>query len=216
MAGDGDMIQVNGNVGMPLSEAGFANLSFEYKTSDPTSRSVQRDDARDLIAGGNAAVARVAQVWGSPEFKHDYKLFLNTGIDLDSNSEAYMFGNYAERKIEGGFYFRHPHTRGGIFDSGTSDNNTPDDPSDDLQYLLVGDLTGDMSGNCPTDIVVGDNVLENQRYIDEVAGNPDCFAFNEMLPGGFTPRFGGTVKDMSLAMGTKGEISGGPFRRAFI
>ena len=63
-----------------------------------------------------------------------------------------------------------------------------------------------MSGNCPTDIVVGDNVLENPTYINQVANNPDCFAFNEILPGGFTPRFGGTVTDMSLVFGTKGEL----------
>lgn len=207
--GDGDMVQINGNVGMPLTEAGFVNVSFEYKESDATSRSVQRDDAADLIAGGNTNVADVAQIWGSPEFKHDYKLFLNTGLDLGNDSEAYMFGNFAEREIEGGFYFRNPHTRGGIFDGGSNDNGTPDDLSDDFQTLLVGDLTGDMTGNCPTDIAVGANVLTNPRYIDEVQNNPNCFAFNEMLPGGFTPRFGGTVVDASLAMGTKGEFKGG-------
>ena len=84
-----------------------------------------------------------------------------------------------------------------------NDGGTNDDGE---QLLLVGDLTGDMSGNCPTDIVVGDNVLENPRYINEVQNNPDCWAFNEMLPGGFTPRFGGTVTDMSLVFGTKGEL----------
>ncbi|MED5234863.1 MAG: TonB-dependent receptor, partial [Pseudomonadota bacterium] len=197
--GDGDMIQMSGNVGLPLSDKGFINLSAEYRTADDTSRSVQRADAAALIAAGNTFVADPAQIWGSPEIKHDIKLFANAGIELSATSEAYMFGNYAEREVEGGFYFRNPHNRGGVNDGGTNE--------DGEQLLLVGDLTGDMSGNCPTDIVVGDNVLENPRYINEVQNNPDCWAFNEMLPGGFTPRFGGTVTDMSLVFGTKGELA---------
>ncbi|BFT30976.1 hypothetical protein D210916BOD24_21520 [Alteromonas sp. D210916BOD_24] len=196
--GDGDMIQLSGNVGMPLSDKGFINLSAEYRTADDTSRSVQRADAAGLIAAGNTYVADPAQIWGSPEIKHDIKLFANLGLELSNTAEAYMFGNYAEREVEGGFYFRNPHNRGGVNDGGTNE--------DGEQLLLVGDLTGDMSGNCPTDIVVGDNVLENPRYINEVLNNPDCFAFNEILPGGFTPRFGGTVTDMSLVFGTKGEL----------
>ena len=196
--GDGDMIQLSGNVGMPLTDKGFINLSAEYRTADDTSRSIQRADAAGLVAAGNTFVADPAQIWGSPEIKHDIKLFANLGLELSDSAEAYMFGNFAEREVEGGFYFRNPHNRGGVNDGGTND--------DGEQLLLVGDLTGDMSGNCPTDIVVGANVLENPRYINEVANNPDCFAFNEILPGGFTPRFGGTVTDMSLVFGTKGEL----------
>ena len=196
--GDGDMIQLSGNVGMPLSDKGFINLSAEYRTADDTSRSVQRADAAGLINAGNTAVADPAQIWGSPEIKHDIKLFANLGLELSDSSEAYLFGNYAEREVEGGFYYRNPHNRGGVNDGGTNENGE--------QLLLVGDLTGDMSGNCPTDIVVGANVLENPVYINQVLNNPDCFAFNEILPGGFTPRFGGTVTDMSLVFGTKGEL----------
>ena len=208
--GDGDMIQLAGNVGMPLSENGFINLSAEYRTADDTSRSVQRDDAAELIAGGNSFVADPAQVWGSPEIKYDVKLFANLGLTLSDTSEAYMFGNYAEREVEGGFYFRNPHNRGGVYDGGIEAADIDGDgvigEDEGYQLLLVGDLTGDMSGNCPTDIRVGDNVLDNQTYIDQVQNNPDCFAFNEILPGGFTPRFGGVVTDMSLVFGTKGEL----------
>ncbi len=196
--GDGDSMMIAGNVGMPLTSDGFVNLSLEYRTSDPTSRSVQRDDAQALIDGGNTAVESPAQVWGSPEIKDDFKFFANLGLELSNNSEAYLFGNYAKREVEGGFYYRNPHNRGGVNDGGTND--------DGEQLLLVGDLTGDMSGNCPTDIVVGDNVLENPVYIAQVANNPDCFAFNELLPGGFTPKFGGIVTDASLVVGTKGTL----------
>lgn len=196
--GDGDAFMLAGNVGVALTDDGFANFSLEYRQSDPTSRSVQRDDAAALIAGGNSSVADPAQVWGSPEIKDDLKFFANMGLDLGNNKEAYLFGNYARREVEGGFYFRNPHNRGGVNDGGTNEAGE--------QLLLVGDLTGDMSGNCPTDIVVGSNVLENPTYISDVANNPDCFAFNEMLPGGFTPKFGGIVTDSSLVVGTKGSL----------
>ena len=206
--GDGDGVQISGNVGLPLTENGFVNTSFEWKKSDPTSRSLQRDDAAALIANGNTAVADPAQIWGSPEFKQDIKIFVNAGIDLGNGGEAYLFGNIAKRDVEGGFYFRNPQNRGGV-NQGTpigSGEFGEDGKEIMLATLLVGDLTSDMSGNCPTDILVGDNVLNNQRYVDDVQNNPNCFAFNEILPGGFTPKFGGKVTDTSLIFGTKGEF----------
>jgi len=51
--GDGDQYSVSGNIGLPLTDAGFANFSFEYGETDATDRSVQRDDAAALIAAGN-------------------------------------------------------------------------------------------------------------------------------------------------------------------
>ncbi|MCW8093106.1 TonB-dependent receptor plug domain-containing protein [Alteromonas sp. ASW11-130] len=201
--GDGRMYQVSGNIGMPLTEAGFVNLTAEYRTSDPTSRSVQRDDAAGLISAGNTFVANPAQIWGNPEIKDDIKLFANLGLELSNDAEAYMFGNYAEREVEGGFYFRNPHTRGGVFDGGTNE--------DGEALLLVGDLDGiDQGISCP-DVVIGDNVLQSPSYAliadNSTAVGANCFAFNEMLPGGFTPRFGGVVTDMSLVFGTKGEFA---------
>ena len=51
-------------------------------------------------------------VWGAPEVLYDYKLFGNLGMKLNSKAELYGWGNYAQRKIEGGFYYRNPNTRG--------------------------------------------------------------------------------------------------------
>ena len=63
--GDGDTLTVAANIGLPFTANGFANFSFESRTADPTSRSVQRDDAAGLIAAGNTDVASpAAQVWG--------------------------------------------------------------------------------------------------------------------------------------------------------
>ncbi|KTF16680.1 TonB-dependent receptor plug domain-containing protein [Pseudoalteromonas sp. H105] len=201
--GDGDTTQISGNVGLPFTDSGFANLSFQYKTADATSRSVQRPDAAGLAAAGVPDVSSLAQIWGAPEVNDDISIFGNVGLELTNDSEFYMFGNYSERDVRGGFYYRNPHTRPGAYSN------------DGGKTLLVGDLTGDMSGNCPTDIAIDDNVLDNPDYINLVANNPDCFAFNEMIPGGFTPNFGGNITDTSLTIGTKGEFTGGYLEGAY-
>ena len=195
--GDGDKVNVAANLGVPLTERGFANFSFEFTNVDETSRSVQRSDARGLIEAGNMDVRRpAAQIWGAPEVQYDYKFFGNLGLDLEEiNSRLYAFGNYAERKVEGGFYFRNPHTRGGVFRGDALEDGTP--------TVKVIDLSNDgRSGGC-RDIPIRGNV---PRF-GEVAGNgPDCFSFIERFPGGFTPRFGGYVQDWSIAFGLTGDL----------
>lgn len=206
--GDGDGVQVSGNVGLPLTENGFFNTSFEWKKSDPTSRSVQRDDAQGLINAGNTHVANPAQVWGSPEFKQDIKIFVNAGLDLGNGAEAYAFGNIAKRDVEGGFYYRNPHTRSGVNKGPGIKTGKFDDKGNEIitPTLLVGDLTPNDGIGCPVIPITTGNVLTQQNYIDGVKNNPNCFAFNEILPGGFTPKFGGKVTDTSLVLGTKGEF----------
>ena len=294
--GDGDTYSIAGNIGLPiplpptLAESGFANFSFEYGQSDPTSRSVQRDDAQGLIDAGNNAVRQpAAQIWGAPEFHYDYKLFGNLGLDL-GKSEVYAFGNYAQRKVEGGFFFRNPHTRGGVFNEPERWNNGPTSKGPELEFqepikpkakpderarierenmmhaqtfmersqnpkiktaydtlarafdktkfyeteeeykkaeeeykeatkdfikagieggwlydsIKVADLTG--GGNCPEVRIDKDDKLD-QAALDALANNPDCFAFNQRFPGGFTPTFGGVVKDWSAAVGIRGDTS---------
>ncbi len=187
--GDGDKVNVAANLGLPLTDNGFANFSFEFTNADETSRSAQRADARGLIEAGNEHVRRPAtQIWGAPEVRYDYKFFGNLGLDLEElNSRVYAFGNYAERKVEGGFFFRNPNTRGGIFDAG--------------ENLLVADLSDDRQG-CPP---IAKNPAAD--YTAALAGLPDhCFAFNERFPGGFTPRYGGVVEDWSITFGLRGEV----------
>ena len=195
--GDGDKVNVAANLGLPLTANGFANFSFEFTNADETSRSVQRNDARGLIEAGNEHVRRpAAQIWGAPEVRYDYKFFGNLGLDLEElNSRVYAFGNYAERKVEGGFFFRNPNTRGGVFRGEALEDGTP--------TIRVADLSGTGRG-CPA---VPANPAAD--YTAALAGLPDhCFAFNERFPGGFTPRFGGVVEDWSIAFGLRGELSG--------
>ena len=194
--GDGDKVNVAANLGLPLSDRGFANFSFEFTNVDETSRSVQRSDARGLIEAGNEHVRRpAAQIWGAPEVQYDYKFFGNLGLDLEEiNARLYAFGNYAERKVEGGFYFRNPHTRSGVFRGDALEDGTP--------TVKMIDLSNDgRSGGC-RDIPIRGNVPQ----FGEVANGADCFSFIERFPGGFTPRFGGYVQDWSIAFGLTGDL----------
>ena len=198
-AGDGDAYSIAGNVGLPLGETGFANLSLEYGNADPTNRSVQRADAAALIAAGNTAVADPAQIWGNPTIENDVKFFGNFGHMFSNGLQLYGHTNFAEKKVTEGFYFRNPNNRENIYSL------------DDGETLLIGDVLDardgivDGSANCPT-VRVTDNVPD-QAALAQVFADPNCFSFQELAPGGFTPQFGGEVSDMSVVGGVRGVVA---------
>ncbi|GAA5130120.1 TonB-dependent receptor plug domain-containing protein [Thalassotalea piscium] len=193
--GDGSSTIVDGNIGLPFTKDGSVNLSFQLKEADATSRSVQRPDAQGLIDAGNTAVGSPAMTWGNPEIKDDITLFANVKLDLGNDKEFYMFGNYSDRTGKGGYYYRNPQDRGGVFTDGNGD-------------LLVGAMDGNAAA-CPNIAITSANVLTQPDYIANVANNDNCWAFNELFPGGYTPQFTGDINDTSLVMGTKGEIKEG-------
>ncbi len=208
--GDGQNLTYAGNVGVPLGEGGFLNLSFEYGNSEPTDRAVQRHDATQLIAHGNVDVrSPTAQIWGTPRVDDDFKFFANFGKYLKGATQFYGHTNVATKRVDGGFYFRNPHTRGGVY-SGDGGNT-----------LLVGDLIDaqdgilDGSAGCPTVRVNAGRILDPDNF-QTVLDDPNCFTFHQPFagapngkPGGFTPQFGGDVRDASLVAGIRGTIGTG-------
>ena len=116
---DGASWTIAANAGMPLmrqgEQNGFANFSIEYTESQSTIRSVQRADAQALIDAGLPVREPYAQIWGSPDVEYDYKFFGNIGIDLGDRAQLYIIPSFAKRKVEGGFFFRNPTNRGGIW-----------------------------------------------------------------------------------------------------
>ena len=187
-----------GNVGLPLGSTGFANLSLEYGDSNPTDRSIQRADAAALIAAGNDDVRNPAQIWGSPEINDDLKFFGNFGYLFSNGLQFYGHTNYASKKVTGGFFFRNPNTRGGVFSN------------DSGKTLLIGDLPaahGESSARCPTVRIT--NHVPDQAALAQVFADPNCFSFQEFFPGGFTPSFGGEATDASVIVGLRGFTSNG-------
>ena len=194
--GDGELTQVAGNIGLPLGNSGFLNLSAEYKNLDPTIRSVQRAEAAVLEQRGYP-VADPAQIWGNPVIDDSFNSFYNLAAELGARAELYSFGNYAERRSEGGFFFRAPGTgnaRNGVFRSGDVRLVADLVPGDDLDCrAAVPDLEAPNA--------------EVQTFIESTRDR--CFMFNERFPGGFTPRFGADITDMSTVVGLRGETLSG-------
>ena len=219
---DGKQTTIAIDKGFALPGSGFINLTAEWADADPSDRSVQRQDAANLIAAGYQNVANPAQVWGTPEVSDDYKIWANFGGDISDGVEYFGHANYNNKEVIGGFYYRNPTNRGGVY-SRTDDQGTETD-DDDVQYLLFGDLTPGPVGqdnsafsllsagdgiSCPTNIRVTDVALTQL----DVSGDtdPNCFNFQELIPGGFTPNFGGEVTDYSLLVGVQGETDDGLF-----
>ena len=204
--GDGEMHTISGNIGLPLGETGFLNLTGEYGNAFPTDRSVQRNDALALMRSGNTDVRQPAQIWGSPEVSDEIKLWANAGYNFDDFTQLYAHGNYVTKQVEGGFYFRNPNTRSGVF--GTSN-------ADGQSILLVGDMLDaqdgvlDGSAGCPEVRVEGGVVADEEAW-NQVLNDPNCFTFQKIFPGGFTPQFGAYVLDASAVgglKGTRGDLS---------
>ena len=190
--GDGATSTIAGKYGMPLGQDGFVTTSFQIRQADDTSRSAQRPDAAALIAAGNTAVANPAQIWGAPKIDDDVTFFMNAGVTNSDGSESYMFGNYSERDVDGGFYYRNPDGRSGVFTIG--------------DYRAVGNVDGTCSYGTGAS---GQVDPSNYATRDAIMADPSCFLMNEIAPGGYTPRFVGTITDTSFTTGRRGEITDG-------
>ena len=184
-----------------------------------------RNDVAYQIANGydivsdfqtiNSYSNSVPQYWGQPDVDDDVKLFFNSAIELNDSTELYAFGNYAERTVAGGFYYRNvvgngagAGQRGGVYKGPLVDAMGMADPNG-VPSVLVGDMTGDMSGNCVAGIPLGGagGVTPDAGILAAVTADPNCFSFIETIPTGFVPRFGGDNEDSSFAVGIRGELN---------
>ncbi len=187
--GDGELYTIAGNIGLGREDA-WTSLSLEFGYSGDTIRAVQRLDAEALIDAGNTSVNNPAQLWGQPELKDELKLFANYGVNLTDAIKFYGHANQATKRVEGGFFFRNPNTRSGVFSG------------DAGKTLLIGNLSG--TGEVPT-VAITDNVPD-AKALQQVFDDDNLFSFQEVFPGGFTPRFGANVQDQSAVFGLRGTL----------
>ncbi|MDG1025511.1 MAG: TonB-dependent receptor [Gammaproteobacteria bacterium] len=181
--GDGAQTTVQANLGLPLGNSGFINLSAEINEADATSRSEQYceswfcadpngDNPYNIRSGQNGGDAAflaglpsanigqdnsVVQPWGQPNAEAA-RFFFNAGYQIDADTEAYAFGNASESESDGSFFYRYP----------------------------------------------GNGTIEDLREADGGIYNP-----LSKYPGGFTPRFVGEVSDFSLLGGIRGSFDNG-------
>ncbi len=107
---DGTQATIGINLGVPLGQNGFANLTAEFRQRDATNRAGY--DLRPNFVRPTAAFDpreadfnRLQFRFGDPDSR-DYNLFLNAGLDLTADWEAYAFGSYGNRRSESAANFR--------------------------------------------------------------------------------------------------------------
>jgi iron complex outermembrane receptor protein len=199
-------VKVGANGGFALGDSGFLNLTAEWTENDGLSRGDQRPDAQAFINDGAQGIGAdspfddspFAQSWGRPETS-GYRLFFNSGFDLNDNTEAYLFGGYNQTEGRYRFFYRSPtHSSlaalvendgydGPLLETGY----TPFLDGDQDDYNLVGGIKGNFSNEMYYDFSVGWGVSELDYTLNNTTnsslgldadGNPAQMKFN---PGGY-------------------------------
>ena len=125
------------NIGMPLSDDGFLNVSAEYSVRPELSRGFQHASAADGYRGwtsdqgtgfdtktDNTDEWQTAMNWGRP-LNNGFRSVWNAGMTVGDGVEAYSFGNYADTYGEYSFFLRAPGKSGAL----TAIPLDPTDPS---------------------------------------------------------------------------------------
>jgi len=200
--GDGERTNFNANAGFALGEDGFLSLSFEYSTSEITSRGQARPDAAEVASIVGADVTPyngLGQRWGDPDVEA-LKFFLNTGITFDNGIELFGNASYMDSETLGGFFYRGPvldpaymiGARSTLMQDSNGDF-LPDPASQSLIDSIVN------AGLNPTDYVTAD------------AGSPSGWVLlnpiHTEFPGGYSPLFGANIKDHEVVVGLRGDFN---------
>ena len=221
---DGENFMIAANLGLPLGDRGFVNITGEMREVDGTVRSVVRNDVAYQAANGYTPVAdfqvintytnEAPQYWGQPDVDDDFKIFINAAFEINENAELYAFGNHAERTVAGGFFYRNvvggpSGQRGGVYRGPLVDPATGLTSDGGVPSVLVGDMDGGSS--CIDGIPLGGQggITPDQAFLASVTADPNCFSFIETIPAGFVPRFGGDNEDQAVAVGLRGTIGMG-------
>jgi iron complex outermembrane receptor protein len=221
---DGENYMIAANLGLPLGDRGFVNITGEMREVDGTVRSVVRNDVAYQVANGYTPVAdfqaintytdEAPQYWGQPDVDDDFKIFINAAFEINENAELYAFGNQSERNVAGGFFYRNvvggpSGQRGGVYRGPLVDPATGLKTDGGVPSVLVGDMDG--GNSCIDGIPLGGQggITPDPDFLASVTADPNCFSFIETIPAGFVPRFGGDNEDQAIAVGLRGTIGMG-------
>ncbi len=234
--GDGQTQRLAANIGLPLGRRGFLNLSADIFEQSETDRSTLPTGLGELIekfesvGQSTAGLPDATPIWGKPEIRDAFHFFANAGFALNDDTELYAFGSYATRETQGDLFFRNPDSGGGVFVEGEGGDDghghgeidSPSEGDDDEEtHRLVGALTQaafdsdachafeELSPAAHEDGAAAAAAREDARQLAALAADPNCFAWNELYPNGFTPRLGGELSDASLTLGLRGELASG-------
>jgi iron complex outermembrane recepter protein len=200
--GDGERFSISGNVGLPLTERGFVNLTGEYSTTDITSRGGVHGAAEEVGAflGDSAVVplGGVGQRWGDPEIDA-FKVLVNAGFDVTETVQVYGFGTYMDNDTESDFFYRTPVLPPEAMIAARTT----------LQIDSAGDFLPDSAPQALVDAIQAQGLLVDDYLVPD-ATSPSGYVLRNPIftqfPAGYTPGFGATIKDRSLVLGVRGEL----------
>lgn len=110
-ARDGQTITIAGNIGLPVGDNGYLNLSAQFQDKEATNRTgYDRRRQYPLLGNGNVdprelTFNRLNHRFGDPG-SQDYQLFANAGYDLSPGTELYTFASYSIRDVESTALYR--------------------------------------------------------------------------------------------------------------
>ncbi len=143
--------EIAANIGLPLTDDGFANFSIEWVDNEQLHRGFQPSAAQAAIDAGIPNVGtdspysgdRLAQTWGRPE-NDGLRTAWNLGLTLNDSAEAYAFGNYANTYHNYRFFYRAVDAGGDPNANHASLRPIPIDPTDPSQgnFCWCDTLTG--------------------------------------------------------------------------
>lgn len=196
-----ESMNISANVGLPLGDNGFFNMSVDYKDNDALSRGVQRTatiqpfvDAGVTGFGADSPFgdAPLVQTWGRPETSGT-RFFVNSGVELDGGGQVYVRGNYAETDGRYRFFYRTPdhstltvHRENGF--TGLAAGYTPFLDGAQVDYSLIGGVDGETDGGFFYDFSASLGVNQLDYFLNNTV-NPSI------------PLVGGEIPQMDFIMG---------------
>ncbi|WP_417624338.1 TonB-dependent receptor domain-containing protein [Paremcibacter congregatus] len=131
---DGETLTLRGNLGLPIGEEGFFNLSFEYRDRNPTNRSDY--DSREIYDRIDGALDpreltydRYNTRYGNSAVE-DVNVFFNAGVPINDTFESYFSGSIGKRTGESGGFNR----------LAKDSRNVPEIYSDGFLPLITSDI----------------------------------------------------------------------------
>ena len=181
--GDGENLQIAGNIGLALGQSGFVNVSVEHYGQDITAPGGQRVGAYLLEQQHpELDIKDPANSIGDPKIRAN-RGFVNAGYQIGDVGEIYAFGNFGKSKSEIAFNWRQPITLTGPDKNGNG-NSTTYNRAQQFNDIFLDETS------------VGSGVYRT---------NGARFNFASMFPAGFAPLFEGDITDKSIVTGFKGK-----------
>ncbi len=200
--GDGQAVTVQGNVGLPLGDNGFLSISGEFYEQEQTTRSNQycegwfclnRNDPswNSFINAGSASQVRGVGWNGNPATRLHY------GMDNQAYLSSTPMANIGDGDVVQPWGRPEADAVRVFFNAGIEldDNN---------ELYGFGNFSDSSSNGSFFYRYPYNGTIEELREPDGSVYFP-----LEKHPGGFTPRFFGDVRDVSIVGGIRGEMDNG-------